>query len=77
MTSHSNTTTYSSVRYQGPKFDQGRAFGRFARHRQSARLCYRYYEQGADELIFMDAVASLYGRNHLAEIAKSVNIFVP
>ena len=40
---------------------------------------YRYYEQGADELIYMDAVASLYGRNHLAEIIKKAvkNIFVP
>ena len=40
---------------------------------------YRYYQQGADELIFMDVVASLYGRNHLAEIIKEAvkNIFVP
>jgi imidazole glycerol-phosphate synthase subunit HisF len=40
---------------------------------------YRYYQQGADELIYMDAVASLYGRNHLAEIIKEAvkNIFVP
>ena len=27
----------------------------------------RYYQQGADELIYIDAVASLYGRNHLSE----------
>src|SRR2546421_3866911 len=27
-----------------------------------------YYEQGADELIYMDAVASLYGRNSLLDI---------
>ena len=40
---------------------------------------YRYYRQGADELVYMDAVASLYGRNHLAEIIKNAvkNIFVP
>ena len=39
----------------------------------------RYYQQGADELIFMDCVASLYGRNHLGGIIKSavVDIFVP
>ena len=38
-----------------------------------------YYQQGADELIYIDAVASLYGRNHLAEITKTAvkNIFVP
>ena len=39
----------------------------------------KYYHQGADELIFMDSVASLYGRNHLGEIIKKVtkNIFIP
>jgi len=39
----------------------------------------RYYQQGADELIYMDCVASLYGRNHLADIIRSAaeNIFVP
>jgi len=39
----------------------------------------RYYQHGADELIYMDCVASLYGRNHLADIIRSAveNIFVP
>lgn len=39
----------------------------------------KYYEQGIDELIYMDCVASLYGRNHLAEIvsAAAQDIFVP
>lgn len=39
----------------------------------------RYYEQGIDELIYMDCVASLYGRNHLGDIVRSAaeNIFVP
>ncbi len=39
----------------------------------------RYYLQGADELIYMDCVASLYGRNHLGNIVRSAaeNIFVP
>lgn len=39
----------------------------------------KYYTQGADELIFMDTVASLYGRNHLSEIIKLVAkyIFIP
>jgi cyclase len=38
-----------------------------------------YYLQGADELIYMDCVASLYGRNTLVEIitAAAKNIFVP
>ena len=39
----------------------------------------KYYHQGADELIFMDIVASLYGRNNLDKIIKKVtnNIFIP
>ncbi|CAN1212233.1 imidazole glycerol-phosphate synthase [Tumidithrix helvetica PCC 7403] len=39
----------------------------------------RYYEAGADELIYMDAVASLYGRNNLTAIVKHTaqNIFIP
>lgn len=39
----------------------------------------RYYLQGADELIYMDCVASLYGRNHLSDIVKTAakDIFVP
>ena len=30
----------------------------------------RYYNQGSDELIFMDCVASLYGRNNITDIIK-------
>lgn len=39
----------------------------------------RYYEQGADELIYMDIVASLYGRNSLNDIVQRAarDIFVP
>ncbi|HEU5263966.1 MAG TPA: imidazole glycerol phosphate synthase cyclase subunit [Gaiellaceae bacterium] len=39
----------------------------------------RYYEHGADELIYMDVVASLYGRNSLLEIVErtSKEIFIP
>ena len=39
----------------------------------------RYYKQGADELIYMDCVASLYGRNHLSNIIKEAvkDIFIP
>jgi len=39
----------------------------------------RYYEQGADELIYMDVVASLYGRNSLTEIVRAAteDVFVP
>jgi len=38
-----------------------------------------YYREGIDELIYMDCVASLYGRNNLGEIVQiaSQDIFVP
>lgn len=39
----------------------------------------KYYEQGADELIFMDNVASLYGRNNLYNVIHEAtkNVFIP
>lgn len=39
----------------------------------------RYYQQGADELLFMDVVASLYGRNNLSHIIERAvkSVFVP
>ena len=38
-----------------------------------------YYKAGIDELIFMDVVASLYGRNQLSEIIKKAtkDVFIP
>jgi cyclase len=39
----------------------------------------RYYRQGIDELIYMDAVASLYQRNNLTEIVRrsAEDVFIP
>jgi cyclase len=58
---------------KGIHFEGLRVLGKpeeFARH---------YYEQGADELIYMDAVASLYGRNSLLDMVErtSREIFIP
>lgn len=38
-----------------------------------------YYDQGADELVYMDVVASLYQRNNLLEIVRKTSreIFIP
>ncbi len=38
-----------------------------------------YYEHGADELLYLDAVASLYGRNSLLELIRETAraIFIP
>ena len=39
----------------------------------------RYYEEGIDEVLIMDAVASLYQRDHLLEVLRRVSseVFVP
>lgn len=39
----------------------------------------RYYQQGADELIYIDCVASLYGRNSLGDIVQQAarDVFIP
>ncbi len=58
---------------KGINFEGLRVLGRpesFAQH---------YYENGADELFYMDTVASLYERNSLIEIIERTtdNIFIP
>lgn len=42
-------------------------------------FAHRYYQEGVDELIYMDTVASLYGRNSLVDIVRRTakNVFVP
>ncbi|MBI4982285.1 MAG: imidazole glycerol phosphate synthase subunit HisF [Candidatus Omnitrophica bacterium] len=43
-------------------------------------LARRYYNEGADELIYMDVVASLYNRNNLAHIVEETtekDVFIP
>lgn len=39
----------------------------------------RYYEQGADELVYVDIVASLYGRNNLVDVVERTarDVFIP
>jgi cyclase len=43
------------------------------------RFASAYYEQGADELLYMDVVASLYGRNSLLDMVRKTAqaIFIP
>lgn len=58
---------------KGVQFEGLRVLGKpqdFARH---------YYQNGADELIYVDVVASLYGRNCLLDIVErtSQEIFIP
>ena len=42
-------------------------------------LARRYYEQGIDEIVYMDIVASLYGRNNILAVVEEAarDVFVP
>jgi len=44
-----------------------------------AEMATRYYAEGADEIIYVDAVASLYGRNNILDMVTEAarDIFVP
>jgi cyclase len=76
---HKNTRLIARLDIKGPNLIKGihleglRIIGSPNEH------ALRYYEQGADELIYMDVVASLYGRNHLGDIIRAAaqNIFIP
>ncbi|MBT4888162.1 MAG: imidazole glycerol phosphate synthase subunit HisF [Rhodospirillales bacterium] len=39
----------------------------------------QYYQEGADEILYMDVVASLYGRNNLTEVVRKTakDLFIP
>jgi cyclase len=74
-----NPRIISRLDVKGPNLVKGihleglRALGRphdFAKY---------YYESGADEILYMDVVASLYGRNSLNEIIEETarDIFIP
>jgi imidazole glycerol-phosphate synthase subunit HisF len=46
---------------------------------QPRNMAFKYYHDGADEIIFMDVVASLYGRNNIFSVVKdsAKDIFIP
>lgn len=79
MTPYSNTRLIARLDIKGPNLIKGIHLEGLRVIGNPQDYAYRYYQQGADELIYMDAVASLYGRNHLAEMIKVAvkNIFVP
>ncbi|MBF0215771.1 MAG: imidazole glycerol phosphate synthase subunit HisF [Candidatus Omnitrophica bacterium] len=58
---------------KGIRFDGLRIMGR------PDELAMRYYEQGADELLYIDTVASLYGRDNIAQVVREAagHIFIP
>lgn len=64
---------------KGPNLVKGLSFDGYRVLGTAERFARIYYEEGADEIIYQDAVASLYQRNSLEEIVRrtSSEIFVP
>jgi len=64
---------------KGPNLVKGVHFEGLRVLGKPEHFAYQYYLDGADELIYIDAVASLYGRNSLLDIVErtSRNIFIP
>ena len=46
---------------------------------ESYEAAFKYFKSGIDEILYIDSVASLYGRSSLSEILKitSKNVFIP
>ena len=64
---------------KGPNLIKGVRFEGLRVLGDPEQFAINYYEQGIDELIYIDTVASLYGRNNLLEFVKKVGkkTFVP
>lgn len=64
---------------KGPNVIKGVQFEGLRVMGDPAKLARRYYHEGAQELVFIDTVASLYGRNNLTSlVAQTVqDVFIP
>lgn len=64
---------------KGPDVVKGFQFEGVRRVGMPGELARRYYADGADEIVFIDTVASLYGRNTILSVVEEVarDVFVP
>lgn len=64
---------------KGPRVVKGICFDGLRVMGEPEELAFKYYEQGADELLYIDTVASLYGRNNLSDVVRkaAARIFIP
>lgn len=74
-----NTRLIARLDIKGPNLIKGIHLEGLRVIGQPNEYAKRYYEQGADELIYIDCVASLYGRNSLGEIVQNAaqDVFIP
>jgi cyclase len=64
---------------KGPDVIKGVQLEGVRRVGQPGELARKYYAEGADEIIFIDSVASLYGRNNILSVVEDTarDVFVP
>lgn len=74
-----NIRLISRLDVKGPNLVKGVQFEGLRKLGKPNDFAKSYYEQGVDELLYIDIVASLYERNNLTEIVRECtkDIFVP
>ena len=74
-----NTRLIARLDIKGPNLIKGIQLEGLRVLGDPQKYAQKYYEDGADELLYLDIVASLYGRNNLAEIVRRTaqDVFVP
>lgn len=74
-----NTRLIARLDIKGPNLIKGIHLEGLRVIGQPNEYAKRYYEQGADELIYIDCVASLYGRNSLGDMVQNAtkDVFIP
>jgi imidazole glycerol-phosphate synthase subunit HisF len=79
MTSSTNVRLIARLDVKGPNLIKGVHLEGLRKLGDPQMFAQRYYEAGIDELIYMDVVASLYGRNNLTDVVRHTaeNVFIP
>lgn len=75
-----NVRVISRLDVKGPNVVKGLRLEGLRVLGKPAELAKQYYEQGADEILYIDIVASLYERNNLSNVVKeaiSLGVYVP
>jgi len=75
----SNVRLIARLDVKGPNVIKGVQLEGLRKVGDTQAFARRYYQEGIDEIIYMDVVASLFGRNHLAGIIERTveNVFIP
>lgn len=74
-----NVRLIARLDIKGPNLIKGIRLEGFRVVGDPREFAHRYYAEGADEILYVDAVASLYQRNSLSELIKwtAAHVFIP